>query len=644
MIIGADWSRASSLSASADTDIDSDTEVDSDSLRQSECEEISVDDLKSEPVDSVAAENGSVCLGCGALSSTPPSVYSDTYQPSTPGLTAQLQRQDAALDLDSSWVTASSTDFNAHESHHLGSRFLFPTASHSGSDDPFSTASLSGSDDHFSTASLSGSDDIDLSDASVAAVKEESEADDSELVALNGPAKEYEPKNRIPNENRSFLPHGIASGSQHQQCAEYNMWHSPWVNSVQLLRQQPSQPLTAGSDSSLSETDFPPYQMWKAPIVNFVTTSSSYSPQLPITSAASLQLQPPTCRSSAVSSNSTSSAEYSLWSSTKLVDVERQLFTDKNSNSSNPVSSHLEDDSLDGVCVPGHVPNFMPLQGRVSFSDRGAFQYYQRQPLIIAKEDVEMRSPPLVAHGQYLQDQDLSTSAAEDMEIEEEVRNLTDEDDSSSSSSSVPLDSPYVFRPIAPAFKVVVDAQPLMLRSASGLEYHQNGRKLLEFQDNQKSQDPYLFRPKYAVSLNDKACQTEPDLIYALAMSSRPNSKVHSFRGDSSNSSRLAAHTQRSPPLSQLRMPQHHQPTRQPRMQQHWSARQVAVAMAAAASTSSSWSNLQLAPTSQPAPTQQFWPAPPALPAQPWPPGQPQYYGLEDVFNHLGQPGLANVR
>lgn len=462
------------------------------------------------------------------------------------------------------------------------------------------------------------------------------ESDDSELIALTNPSEVHQ---LTPNEHRYFLPQGILGGTQ-QECAEFNMWRWPWVNSVQLLRQESHQPQLN------DESHFPLYQMWTMPLVNVAIRQQSRSADTPLQlpgSATSLLLLTPSLKSDA---GLNASSEYSLWSSPKLVDVEQLSSVERqpaenSDTTTNPMPSH------ENACEASvQFPPFVPIiRGLVTFSDRGAFQYYRRQPLTDdgIPQDSRVRYPSSVTQFHFAHLEPISGSVDEEQEADDELRYLMDDDEQ----LSAPLDSPYVFRPVAPAFKVLTDAQPPMLRSASGLEYQQNGRKLLVFEHelDSKSDDPYLFQPKYVVSINDKACQTEPELFYTSAVS--VPCSPYPVRGEPSNASQMTR-SRHSPNLAATPCwpPPRHQSARQVALQhpQHlWPSYQAAVsaaaASAAAASTSQPWSNAQF-----PSPTQ---PTPPWTAAQPapqtWAASPLQYYSLNDMFSHLGQPGFANV-
>lgn len=463
-----------------------------------------------------------------------------------------------------------------------------------------------------------------------------SESDDSELIALTNTS---DVDQLPPVENRYFLPQGILGGGQ-QECAEFNMWRWPWVNSVQLLRQEPHQPQLTNESSD----EFPQYQMWNMPLVNVVNSQhqvSAHTPQQPAASAESLLLLTPSLRSDA---SLIVSSEYNLWSSPKLVDVEQLSSMDRqsaetNNTATNPMPSH------DNVCTAGvQFPPFVPIiRGRVTFSNRGAFHYYRRQPPLPdggSMENLQMRIQSSVEQFHFSAPEPVSSYANDELEADKEVHNLTDEDQQS---ALAPPDSQYLFRPLAPAFKVSKDMQPLMLRSASGLEYQQNGHKLFVFKHelDAKSNNPYLFQPKYAVSLNDKGCQTEPELLYTCAVTNVSCSPFPVHREPSTTSH--IAHPRLSPNLAASQgwpQPQHHQPACQPAPQRLWSSYQPAASAAAAVpSTSQPWP--QFPSPSQPSPP--FWTAAQQPNPQTWAAEPLQYYSLNDVFSHLGQPGFANV-
>lgn len=433
-----------------------------------------------------------------------------------------------------------------------------------------------------------------------------SDSDDNELAELSRPSEAQQ-----PHVSRYHPPQNIAGGNQ-QNCAQFDMWGTP----IYLRMNQ--------SSTSASQQTGAPLQSLRL----------------------GCDLDQP--------------AQYDMWSSRQIFEVERLGMERQSTDAGNATHNWMP--SVDNLVVDrANSQSAGPvMRGNITLSHGSAFHPYSRQ----SDDDVALqlrirrpvvRQPPPTAPPSPPPPSSAQSSTTQPS---------SDTEDNSDDKEAIPSDKvpEHTFRPLVPAFRVPTDVPPTMLRSASGCEYHQNGHKMFVFKDVESS-DPFSFKPKYAVSSDEKACQTDPELTNAFHVA-RPRHSPTS-QGWPSPHQPQPAHQVTSPfhaqPAHQATSPYLPQPA-QYLAQPSWSSFRASVP--AATTTAADWTSWQpaqllsrsqppLRPPSQSHPSSYF-----PSPAQPVPASQMsdqqptqhlqavlhlQTYSLNDVFSHLGRPGLANV-
>ncbi|XP_065221371.1 uncharacterized protein LOC135846290 [Planococcus citri] len=179
----------------------------------------------------------------------------------------------------------------------------------------------------------------------------------------------------------------------------------------------------------------------------------------------------------------------------------------------------------------GKFLNLKPIiNGFVSFTDRGAFQYYKK-PATAAPGATKATSTTMITLA--LRSSNSSRQSDGGRSVSDASTTTADASDDVEVSNIVPrsdYETQFHFKPIQPAFKVPTDTPALIERSASGTLWCNNQRLMVfkheldevSMQQQQQQQRPQprsrsrasvheldSFQPKFVVNANDVACQTE---------------------------------------------------------------------------------------------------------------------------------------
>lgn len=356
------------------------------------------------------------------------------------------------------------------------------------------------------------------------------------------------------DQNCYFLPEGIFNVDENDY-PQYNLWCSPLIIEEMLAHNSPFKSASMQNDTSgdggggaaasasasaaASTTTFKPYRLWE----------SSFAPeddQIPDfylgeeLSVFSIPYYPrPDIEHRRQASEEAS--VYSLWGSPNIIDFLPGIgclrFVNEDDYSTN--SSPSSDSAVDVECateepfaslrsrrhdsylVRGKFLNLKPvMNGFVSFTDRGAFKYYKKPPISLGKPKPQSGLAFVYEKSKSQIPLNLNSKpvvVVDDADKEVNQINKTTTETSATAAAAAATttknessNTACYFKPIQPAFKVDTDVQPEMERSPSGTYYLQD-RKFFTFKHELDSTpfDETIFKPKYEVSANEKACQTE---------------------------------------------------------------------------------------------------------------------------------------
>lgn len=330
-------------------------------------------------------------------------------------------------------------------------------------------------------------------------------------------------------EDSYFLPDGMLNVEE-KDYPEYDLWGSPLI-AEQVI---PSIAVKSAPKPYVepSTPDFKPYRLWE----------SSFAPEDDLIpnfhkeeffSVFSMPYYPRKTRHQTRQEPSV----YNLWGSPNIIDflpgVGCVRFLDNDYSSSRCSSSTdslefeypneafevLKTQRRDNHFVRGKFLNFKPvINGFVSFTDRGAFEYYKKPE----RKERKARSKGST-HSNACVPMDAADVEVKNIIVDPKPK--TDDDS--------------IFQPIQPAIHVETDAPACIERSESGTFIY-NNRKLLTYKHELDSRcAPIdLFQPKFSVSTNDVACQTERFGCHSRMCYSRcdePVSQFYSSNADKRN-------------------------------------------------------------------------------------------------------------
>lgn len=360
-------------------------------------------------------------------------------------------------------------------------------------------------------------------------------------------------------ENYYFLPEGIFNVDQNDY-PQYNLWCSPLIieellitrnsSSSENMRNSSSSENMRNSSSSENQlekneetntTPFKEYNLWKSsfgpgnqipnPVKDekFSIFSKSHNqnenpdpnqnqnpdPNPNQNSNPNSNPNPnPNVKPKAKRVSKKEISAYNLWGSPNIIEflpgigcsqVAIESVSTQN-NSTNSVNSFFSEPESSYVSLKlrkynnhftrSRFLNFKPrTNGFASFTDRGAFQYYEKldekkEPRHFSANQTPVKPKQII----FLD------------ETDHEVNRINEAAEAAANSSEVAC----FFKPILPAFEVGLEKQPELKRSSSGSYYLKN-RKFFTYSHelDYLYLDETSFKPKYEVSTNDKACQTD---------------------------------------------------------------------------------------------------------------------------------------
>ncbi|XKL59600.1 hypothetical protein PGB90_000616 [Kerria lacca] len=337
------------------------------------------------------------------------------------------------------------------------------------------------------------------------------------------------------HEDWYFLPEGMFAFDDNEY-PQYNLWCSPLIID-QVLSQNLSSSLRSESMLNIksevenSGTNFKPYRLWESSFMfeedRFPNTYSREEEKFSIFSM-------PYASSTFKSQTNENSSDYSLWASPNIIEFlpgigclqytnDDCCLTDVSiPSSSDSFNSKCDEEFLDILRTHHHhenkhlgceqFSNFKPVAGGlVSFTDQGAFKYYKKS-VINDSLETKIKDNFTLSYDEHVP---LSFYAsAQSVMLDEadvEVNGINQTSDKSYKNDQMNANVVHIFKPIQPAFKVETDAPPLLERSLSGTYYNQD-QKLYTFKhelDVNLTSNHHIFQPKFVVSKNDKACQTD---------------------------------------------------------------------------------------------------------------------------------------
>lgn len=345
----------------------------------------------------------------------------------------------------------------------------------------------------------------------------------------------------VSDQNCYFLPEGMFNIDENDY-PQYNLWCSPLIIE-EVLSQKPAFTEIPKQERDREANSFKPYSLWESS----VAADDEQIPNFYFGEEFSVFSIPyhPSRNNQATQHSST----YSLWGSPNIIDFLpgiRCLQLAEEDSSINGSSSYDSVDvdrtrkSFEGAGSQlgenffsrTKYLNFRPvMNGFVSFTDRGAFQYYKkpRSAFEYYKKPVTFEKPEQENNVAFVYENPISFF------VESKPIIVVDETDKEANKVNKKAEKPIIyelnpehfFKPIQPAFRVETDCPAIMERSASGAYFIQT-KKYLNFKhesDDQRINKHDSFQPKFEVNTNDKACQTENfnrwnfDILYEDEMS-----------------------------------------------------------------------------------------------------------------------------